>query len=89
MNVKNKLYKQFCKTTNPSRRKQLHEFFRNYRNLTIILTRISEEKYYKSFFEDKKDSKVVWEDIWSIINMQNKKSNNIGQTVFKQYRLEY
>ena len=55
----------------------------------MILTRISEEKYYKSFFEDKKDSKVVWEDIWSIINMQNKKSNNIGQTVFKQYRLEY
>ena len=75
--IKNKLYKQFCKTTNPESRKQLHESFKNYRNLTITLTRISKEKYYKSFFEDnKKDSKKVWEGIRSIINVKNEKSSN-------------
>ena len=42
--IKNKLYKQFCKTTNPESRKQLHESFKNYRNFTATLTRISKEK---------------------------------------------
>ena len=75
--IKNKLYKQFCKATNPESRKQLHESFKNYRNLTITLTRISKEKYYKSFFEDnKKDSKKVWEGIRSINNVKNEKSSN-------------
>ena len=75
--MNNKLYKQFCKTTNPESRKQLHESFKNYRNLTITLTRISKEKYYKSFFEDnKKDSKKVWEGIRSINNVKNEKSSN-------------
>ena len=70
--IKSKLYQQFCKTTNPERRKQLHESFRNYRNLTITLTRISKEKYYESLFKDnKKDSKKVWQCIWSIINVKN------------------
>ena len=75
--IKNKFYKQFWNTTNPESRKQLHEYFKNYRNLTVTLTRISKEKYYKSFFEDnKKDSKKVWEGIWSIINVKNEKSSN-------------
>ena len=75
--IKNKLYKKFCRTTKPEIRKQLHESFKNYRNLTITLTRISKEKYYKSFFEDnKKDSKKVWEGIRSIINVKNEKSSN-------------
>ena len=80
--IKNKLYKQFCKATNPESRKQLHESFKNYRNLTITLTRISKEKYYKSFFEDnKKDSKKVWEGIRSIINVKNEKSSNISLNI--------
>ena len=38
----------------------------------MTLTRVSKEKYYKSFFEDnKKDSKKVWESIESIINVKN------------------
>ena len=75
--VKNKLYKQFCKTTNQESRKQLHESFKNYRSLTVTLTRISKEKYYKSLFEDnKKDSNKVWEGIRSVINVKNEKSSN-------------
>ena len=53
--LKIKLYKQFCKTTNPERRKYLlNESFRKYRNIIITLTRIFKENYYKSFFENNK-----------------------------------
>ena len=81
--IKNKLYKQFCKTTNPKSRKQLHESIKNYRNLTITLTRISKKKYYKSFFEDnKKHSKKLWKGIRSIINVKNEKcSKNISLNI--------
>ena len=80
--VQNKLCKQFCKTTNPETRKQLHKSFRSYRNFTIT-PRISKEKYHKSFFKDnKKDSKKVWEGIRSKINVKNKKSfNNISLNI--------
>ena len=39
------------------KKRTLHERFKNYRNLTIIYTRVCKEDYYKSFFQDnKKDS---------------------------------
>ena len=52
--MKNKLYKQFYTATNPDRKKQLHECFKNYQNITITLIRTSKEKYYKSFFDENK-----------------------------------
>ena len=57
--MKNKLYKQFCKATDPDRKKQLHECFKNYRNITATLIGISKEKYYKSFFEENKKSSNI------------------------------
>ena len=56
--IKNRVYKQFCKASDPIKKRKLHEWFKNYRNLTTILTRVCKEDYYKSFFQDnKKDSK--------------------------------
>ena len=56
--IKNRVYKQFCKASDPIKKRKLHERFKNYRNLTTILTRVCKEDYYKSFFQDnKKDSK--------------------------------
>ena len=46
------------KASDPIRKRNLHERFKSYRNLTTILTRVCKEDYYKSFFlDDKKDSK--------------------------------
>ena len=57
MKIKNRIYKQFCKA-NDVIKKKLHEWFKNYRNLTNTLTRVCKEECYKSFFQDnKKDSK--------------------------------
>ena len=73
--IKNRVYKQFCKASDPIKKRKLHEWFKNYRNLTTILTRVCKEDYYKSFFQDnKKDFKKIWEGIRSIVSVTNKKS---------------
>ena len=56
--IKNRVYRQFCKASDPIKKRKLHEWFKNYRNLTTILTRVCKENYYQSFFQDNKnDSK--------------------------------
>ena len=77
-----------CKTTNPYRRKQPDRSFEKYRNVTITLTisisiiviswnnLIPRGVYYKQFFEGKKKRSLVWEGIWSLFNLKNKKSSN-------------
>ena len=72
--IKNRVYKQFCKASDPIKKRKLHERFKNYRNLTTILTRVCKEDYYKSFFQDnKKDSKKIWEGTRSIVSVTNNK----------------
>ena len=71
--IKNRVYKQFCKASDPIKKK-LHGRLKNYRNLTTVLTKVCKEDYYKSFFQDnKKDSKKIWECIRSIVSVTNKK----------------
>ena len=61
MKIKNRGYKQFCNESDPIKKRKLDEQFKNYRNLTTILTGVCKEEYYKSFFQDnKKDFKKVW-----------------------------
>ena len=73
MKNKNRVYKQFCKASDPIRKRKIHEWLKNYRNVTTILTRVCKEDYYKSFFQDnKKDSKKIWEGVRSIVSVTNK-----------------
>ena len=73
--IKNRVYKQFCKASDLIKKRKLYERFKNYWNLTTILTRACKEDYYKSFFQDnKKDSKKIWEGVRSIVSVTNKKS---------------
>ena len=68
--IKSRVYKQFCKASDPIEKRKLHEWFKNYRSLTTILTRVCKEEYY-----NKKDSKKVWEGITSIIIVTDEKIN--------------
>ena len=53
-----KIKNNSAKASDPIKKRKIHEWFKNYRNLTTILTRVCKEDYYKSFFKDnKKDSK--------------------------------
>ena len=73
--IKNRVYKQFCKASDPIKKRKLHEWFKNYRNLTTILNRVCKQNYYKSFSQDnKKDSQKIWEGARSIVSVTNKKS---------------
>lgn len=59
MKVKNEIYKQFCKATDPHEKTEIQKIFKAYRNHTlIILSRICKKNCYKKYFEDnRKDAK--------------------------------
>ena len=52
--VKNKTYKQFCKSTDPLKKNELHIKFKTYRNSVVNLTHQCKEDYFKSYFENNK-----------------------------------
>ena len=80
--VKNRIYKQFCKTTDPHEKTEIQERFKVYRNHVVTLSRICKENYYKEYFEDnRKNTKKLWSGIRSIINIKNKKFQNISPTI--------
>ena len=80
--VKNKIYKQFSKTTDPHEKTEIQERFKVYRNHVVTLSRICKENYYKEYFEDnRKNTKKLWSGIRSIINIKNKKFQNISPTI--------
>ena len=63
INVKNKLYKQFCQANNSTRKNTLHQKFKNYRNQIVTLNCLCKENYFKIYFEtNKNDSKRIWYD---------------------------
>ena len=52
--VKNKTYKQFCKSTDPLKKNQLHIKFKTCRNVIVKLTCQSKLDYFKSYFQNNK-----------------------------------
>ena len=48
--IKNRVYKQFCKASDPIKKRKLHERFKNYRNLTTILTRVKKKQNFMALF---------------------------------------
>ena len=69
--VKNETYKQFCKSTDPLKKNELHIKFKTYRNTIVKLTHQCKEDYFKSYFENnKKNSKEIWN---GIRNLKHKK----------------
>ena len=74
--IKSRVLKQFCKASDPIKKRKLHKRFKYYRNLTTILTRVCKEEYYKLFFQDNKnDFKKIWEGIRitkSVVRITNK-----------------
>ena len=50
--VKNRKYKQFCKTTDPHEKTEIQKRFKVFRNDVATLSRICKENYCKKYFED-------------------------------------
>ena len=69
--VKNKIYKQLCKSTDPLKKNELHIKFKTYRNSIVKLTRQCKEDYFKSYFENNKKTKEIRNGIRNLINIKN------------------
>ena len=77
INVKNKLYKQFCQATKTTSKNTLHQKLKNYRNQIVTLNRLCKENYFKTYFEtNKKDSKRIWYVIKTLINAKIPKTGS-------------
>ena len=76
INNKNKVYKHFCKTKDPCRGDLLHHQFKICRHLIGNLTKISKEKFYKTYFQEYKNNLCK---TWSSIKetMLVKKNKNL------------
>ena len=80
--VKNRIYKQFCKATNPHEKTEIQKRFKVYRNHVVTLSRICKENCCKENFEyNRKNANKLWSGISSIINIKNKKLQNISRTI--------
>ena len=74
--VKNKTYKQFCKSTDPLKKNEVHIKLKTYINSIVKLTRQCQEDYFKSYFENnKKNSKGIWNGIRNLRNIKNSKNS--------------
>ena len=60
ISVKNKLYKQFCKATNSTRKDTLHQKYKNYKNQIATLNRLCKENYFKIYFETNKKTRYEY-----------------------------
>ena len=55
------------------RKKEIYEFYKSKRNITLSLIRKSKADYYAIFFEENKsETKKTWEGIRKVINITNK-----------------
>ena len=73
---------QFCKATDPHEKTVIKKRFKLYRNYVVTLSRIFKENYYKEYSEDnRKNAKKLRSEIRSIINIKNKKFQNISLTI--------
>ena len=75
INVKNKLYKQFCQATNSTRGNILQ--FKNYRNQVVTLSRLCKENYWKTYIQtNKKDWRRIWYGIKTLLNTNISKTGS-------------
>ena len=71
---KNRIYRKSNRTKNATKKEELHNLFKSYRNSLNKIARLSKVNHYKNFFEDNKSMlNKVWVGIKEIININKKK----------------
>ena len=76
--VRDKLFNKYINSKNHNK-EQIHNEYKRYRNLIVSLTRLSQKKYYQSYFNDNYNNiRKTWDGIKSIINISNMKSMSLS-----------
>ena len=75
---KNRIYRKCIRTKNATKKEELHNLFKSYRNSLNKLARLSKANHYKTFFEDNKNKlNKVWTGIKEIININKENTQQI------------
>ena len=75
ISIKNSIFKKYINKKDPHIKEQLHQKYKNYRNIIATLMKKSKQNYFKKYFESKiKNLKSTWKGIKSIISLKNSAS---------------
>ena len=70
---RDKKYKEFVKENDVTKKKEIYDFYKTKRNMTLALIWKSKADYYAKILEENKsDIKKTWEGIHKVINITNK-----------------
>ena len=71
ISIKNLTFKKYSNKKDSHIKEELHQKYKNYRNIIATLMKKSKQNYFKKYFESKmKNLKNTWKGIKSIISLK-------------------
>ena len=84
------LYKQFYIEQDQHKKETMFEYSKTYRNHLLTIIRMSKEDYFKKCCdENKKDSKIVWSAIRSIVNVKQRNRCQLSNLIIENKTVSY
>ena len=75
ISIKNSIFKKYINKKDPHIKEELHQKYKNYRNIIATLMKKSKQNYFTKYFESNiKNLKNTWKGIKSIISLKNSAS---------------
>ena len=77
ISIKNSIFKKYINKKDPHIKEELHQKYKNYRNIIATLMKKSKQNYFTKYFESNiKNLKNTWKGIKSIISLKHSASNS-------------
>ena len=77
ISIKNSIFKKYINKNDPHMKEELHQKYKNYRNIIATLMKKSKQNYFTKHFESNiKNLKNTWKGIKSIISLKRSASSS-------------
>ena len=77
ISIKNSIFKKYINKKDPHIKEELHQKYKNYRNIIATLMKKSKQNYFTKYFESNiKNLKNTWKGIKSIISLKSSASSS-------------
>ena len=77
VSIKSSIFKKYINNKDPHIKEELHQKYKNYRNIIATLMKKSKQNYFAKYFESNiKNFKNTWKGIKSIISLKNSASSS-------------
>ena len=71
ISIKNSIFKKYINKKDPHIKEELHQKYKNYRNIIATLMKKSKQNYFTKYFESNiKNLKNIWKGIKSILSLK-------------------